>query len=161
MYALRFSLPLSGKAPSEIFFLLFPAFPPTFPYFIGGVTRMQLNRFATRSSSFYPSKKKIILPPCIACNVVKNRNLGDGSWLWQSEFYWLALGCCGGNHQNKLLSYFPSFLFLTYDFKFHSHCHHSFFAHHSFLTTTGKISFLAGISIALIWITRLRFKYLH
>jgi hypothetical protein len=56
---------------------------------------------------------------------------------------------------------FPLILFLTYDFKFHSHCHHSFFAHHSFLTITGKISFLAGISVALIWITRLRFKYLH
>ena len=48
------------------------AFPPTFPYFIGGVTWMQLNRFAIRSSSFYPSKKNIILPPCIVCNVVKN-----------------------------------------------------------------------------------------
>jgi hypothetical protein len=74
------------KAPSEIFFLevmLFPAFPPTFPYFIGGVTWMQLNRFAIRSSSFYPSKKKIILPPCIACNVVKNTlpTYCPGTWV--------------------------------------------------------------------------------
>ena len=45
---------------------------------------MQLKRFAIRSSAFYPSKKNIILPPCIACNIVKNttlsyvsRNLGD------------------------------------------------------------------------------------
>ena len=56
---------------------------------------MQLNRFAIRSSSFYPSKKNIILPPYIACNVVKNTKLTHtyypGTWVIAGILNALAL----------------------------------------------------------------------
>ena len=76
----------------------------------------------------------------------------------------LALGCCGGNHQNKHLSNlrvtFPSSLrsshhsFLHHSFFYHSFLHS--FLHHSFLASN-NIRFLADIAIALIigWLSLL------
>ena len=52
---------------------------------------------------------------------------------------------------HSLFSRFPLILFLNYDFKFHSHCHHPFFAYHSFLTTTGKSA--SSLALALLYNT--------
>ena len=64
----------------------------------------------------------------------------------QHKLFRLAC-CCGGNQQNKLQP-------LHFEFLSH-HCHHTFLAS---LPPPVTSTFVAGIGIALVWITRLQLK---